>query len=58
MEGWAVVALGANLTDMKTRIANLGDAVMAVAWPMLFGLAILTIAVGRMLGLGEREASR
>ncbi len=42
---------------MKTRIDALGEVLFAIAWPVLFGLAVLTIAAGRLLGLGERETS-
>ena len=40
---------------MQRLMESLGDSVMTIAWPFLFGLAILAMIIGRMLGFGERE---
>ena len=42
---------------MQRLIDSLGESVMAIAWPILFGLAILALIIGRMIGFGEREDS-
>jgi len=42
---------------MQRLMESLGESVMAVAWPFLFGLAILAMIIGRRVGFGEREDS-
>ena len=42
---------------MQRLTKSLGESLIAIVWPLLFGMAILAMIIGRMVGLGEREDS-